>query len=113
MSKRNTSSALAGLVGLAQIVLSITTIPARIQTARRKILHTNAQINYQNQRIEESKQKMQVTAAEIALRNNKAVVTDLDIEIKKLQLLKLQRELGLNGTEFNPDEYSSDRDPFK
>lgn len=37
--------------------------------------------------------------------SNKVVATDLEIEIKKLQLLKAQRDLGLNSEEFKPTNY--------
>lgn len=105
MTRRNSSSAINGLLALAQIALSIASIPANIKTAQRRIEAQTAKIQLDRQRQNDMIQKQQVTAAEIALRNNKVVLADLDLEIKKLQLLKLQKEMGLLAPEFIPTDY--------
>src|SRR3990172_5883841 len=106
MSRRRSSSPLSGLMGLLQMIVLIGEIPANILSAQRHIDAQNARIALDHERVRESRQKQAVTEHEAHLRSNKVVIADLDIEIRKLQLLKLQKELGLDAPDFNPTDYS-------
>lgn len=47
--------------------------------------------------------KAQTQAAEVARRNNAVALQDLQIEIKKLEILKMERALGMN---YSPDDFA-------
>jgi hypothetical protein len=101
MTRRHPSAA-EGLVALFTLVVRVLEVPANIRMYQRKIDIANTRRELEAQRISESRQKQMINEAEIALRNNRAVVVDLDIEIRKLQLEKMRRELGLTSEgEFN------------
>lgn len=112
MTRRSHPSALEGLMALMQLCTLVLSVPARIQEAQECIDRRNARAErdrtraaLDRARLAESTQKQAIAEQEGHLRSNKVVLADLDIEIKKLQLLKLQNELGLNAPEFKPDNY--------
>lgn len=105
---RRSASSLQGLCALFSFFVSALAIPANIRAAQRRIDAANMKIRLDAERIHESTQKQAIAEQESHLRSNKVVLADLDIEIKKLQLLKLQKELGVLAPEFNPTDYSTE-----
>ena len=82
--------------------------PGDIQAAQRRIDAQSVKTQLDRQRIAESRLNQQIKDAQIARQNNEVVIRDLDIEIKKLQLMKLQRELEAQGAfapSFKPENY--------
>jgi hypothetical protein len=108
---RSSASALDGLIALVALVGSALQIPGRIRQAQRKIDTQAARVALDRARLTELHHKTETAEQESHLRSNKVVLADLEIEIKKLQLLKLQQELGLTVPDFTPPDYSSDPTP--
>lgn len=105
---RSSASALDGLCALVGLIASALLIPSRIREAQRHIDAQAVRVRLDHARIEELRHKQAIAEQESYLRSNKVVLADLDIEIKKLQLLKLQKELGVLAPDFTPPDYSSD-----
>jgi len=66
-------------------------------------------IELHNAKLEEAKAKAELHRSTIEMRAAKAtndvILQDTRIEIEKLKLLKLQKEMGLTAPEFTPKDY--------
>lgn len=50
-------------------------------------------------------QKARENEEKIKLASNRVLASDMEIEIQKLKIMKMERELGVNGPEWKPDNY--------
>jgi hypothetical protein len=78
---------------------------AQMMSAPRKLRKALDNITLEKVKIEQGKLKVQQEQAKIARENNAVLLQDLEIELKKLQLMELQnklRALGIGEPELNP-----------
>jgi hypothetical protein len=105
------------------VLMAIGAVLSVLQNANARHAAQNLRDQLTAARIAESNEKRALAAAikeqRIAQEHNKTALHDIRVEkeelnrkLAELKVLEMQQKLGLTAAEFNPADYSSDRDPF-
>jgi len=87
-----------GIVYLMTVITNLAKAILVMRATQRKLDESKLRDELLAQKARENEIKIQQA-------QNKLVASDLDIELRTLQVLKLKRDLGLTSQEFHPENY--------